>query len=296
MNRSVIVGIVLFVAAILLSSSVFVVSERHYALVFKLGEWQRTIEEPGLNFKLPAPFENVVYLDKRIQTIESGDTERIQTSEKKNLIIDSYIKWRISNPLQYYISFGDSVFAAQNRLGAQIRDALNASVNIRTVRAVISQERDVVMAEILNNVEERAKPLGIQVVDVRLKRIEFSQEVSDSVYSRMQAERKQEANSLRANGAAESEKIRAEADRKVQEELAQANAKAQAIRGEGDAEAAAIYASAYGKNSEFYSFYNSMNAYKSVFGSKNDLLVVDPDSDFFRFFKQSGANVSSSAQ
>lgn len=296
MNRKTIVGIVFFVAALLLSSSVFIVSERNYALVFKLGEWQRTIQEPGLYFKLPTPLENVVYLDKRIQTIESGDTERIQTSEKKNLIIDSYIKWRISNPLQFYVSFGDSTYAAQNRLGAQIRDALNASVNTRTVRAVISQERDVVMAEILNNVEERAKPLGIQVVDVRLKRIEFSQEVSDSVYSRMQAERKQEANSLRANGAAESEMIRAEADRKVQEELARANAKAQAIRGVGDAEAAGIYADAYGKNSDFYSFYNSMNAYKSIFGSKKDLLVVDPDSDFFRFFKQSDGNVSSNEQ
>ena len=287
MNRSTILVILLALVAWLGSSMMFIVGERNYALVFKLGEWQRTVAEPGLYFKMPSPLQNVVFLDKRIQTIESGDTERIQTSEKKNLIIDSYIKWRIQNPLQFYISFGSNTAAAQNRLNAQIRDALNASVNTRTVRAVVSQERDVVMAEILQNVEERAKPLGIEVVDVRLKRIEFSQEVSDSVYSRMQAERKQEANSLRANGAAESETIRADADRRVQEELATANAKAQAIRGEGEAEATKIYAQAFNKNPDFYSFYNSMNAYRNVFSSKSDLLVVDPESDFFRFFNQS---------
>lgn len=287
MNRSTLLVIILALVAWLGTSMLFIVGERNYALVFKLGEWQRTVTEPGLYFKMPSPLQNVVFLDKRIQTIESGDTERIQTSEKKNLIIDSYIKWRIQDPLQFFISFGSSTAAAQNRLNAQIRDALNASVNTRTVRAVVSQERDVVMAEILQNVEERAKPLGIEVVDVRLKRIEFSQEVSDSVYSRMQAERKQEANSLRANGAAESETIRADADRRVQEELATANAKAQGIRGEGDAEAAKIYALAYNKNPDFYSFYNSMNAYRNVFSSKSDLLVVDPESDFFRFFNQS---------
>lgn len=287
MNRSTFVVILLVALAWLASSSLFIVSERNYALVFKLGEWQRTISEPGLYFKLPSPLENVVMLNKRVQTIESGDTERIQTSEKKNLIIDSYIKWRIQDPRQFYISFGYDTKAAQNRLNAQIRDALNASVNTRTVRAVVSQERDIVMTEILQNVEARAKPLGIQVVDVRLKRIEFSQEVSDSVYTRMQAERKQEANSLRANGAAESETIRADADRRVQEVLAEANAKAQAIRGEGDAEAAKIYANAYSRNPDFYSFYNSMNAYKNVFSSKNDLLVVDPQSDFFKYFKES---------
>lgn len=285
-NRSTIFIVLLFVLGWLASSMLFVVSERHSALVFKLGEWKRTITEPGLYIKLPSPVENVVMLDRRIQTIESGDTERIQTSEKKNLIIDSYIKWRIEDPRQFYISFGADVKAAQNRLNAQIRDALNASVNIRTVRAVVSQERDIVMAEILQNVEARAKPLGIQVVDVRLKRIEFSQEVSDSVYTRMQAERKQEANSLRANGAAESETIRADADRQVQEVLAQAHAKAQAIRGEGDAQAAQIYAQAYSKDPDFYRFYKSMEAYKNTFSSKNDVLVVDPSSDFFKFFKE----------
>ncbi len=290
MNKTIFGAVVFVIAAFLFSSSVYTVSERNTALVFKLGQWKRTVSEPGLHFKWPAPLETVVKLDKRIQTIESGDAERIQTSEKKNLIIDSYVKWRIIDPLRYYISFGDRLDAAQNRLGAQIRDALNASVNTRTVRDVISQERHVVMDEIVRNVEQRAKPLGIEVVDVRLKRIEFSPEVSESVYARMQAERKEEANSLRANGAADKERIEAAADRRVRIELADAEAKAEVLRGQGDAEAAEIYAAAYGKDPAFFSFYNSMDAYRTAFSSRSDLLVVDPASDFFRYFNQSGGN------
>lgn len=284
MRRPVFWAILLGLAFIIISSSVFTVSERNYALVFKLGEWKRTETEPGLKFKLPTPFENVVFLDKRIQSIESRDAERIQTSEKKNLIIDSYVKWRISDPRLYVISFGTSTQAAQERLAAQIRDALNAAVNVRTVRAVISFDRDVVMQEILANVSTRAAPLGIEVVDVRLKRIEFSAEVSDSVYSRMQAERKQEANSLRASGAAESERIRAEADRQVSEILATAQAEAEAIRGAGDAEATKIYADAYSDQPEFFSFFNSLKAYRGSFSNKSDTIVVAPDSSFFKYF------------
>ena len=284
MKRPVFWAILLGLALIIISSSVFTVNERSYALVFKLGEWQRTETEPGLKFKLPSPLENIIFLDKRIQSIESRDAERIQTSEKKNLIIDSYVKWRISDPRLYYISFGNSTQAAQDRLGAQIRDALNAAVNVRTVRAVISFDRDVVMQEILANISTRAAPLGIEVVDVRLKRIEFSSEVSDSVYSRMQAERKQEANSLRASGAAESERIRAEADRQVSEILAQAQAEAEAVRGAGDAAATKIYADVYSENPEFFSFFNSLNAYRSSFADKEDTIVVSPDSSFFKYF------------
>ena len=289
MRKSVIA--IIIIVLVVLFMSVFVVKEGERGITLRFGKVLRDDENkplvvaPGLHFKIPF-IESVKMLDARIQTMDN-QADRFVTKEKKDLIVDSYIKWRIQNPLQFYISFGSNTAAAQNRLNAQIRDALNASVNTRTVRAVVSQERDVVMAEILQNVEERAKPLGIEVVDVRLKRIEFSQEVSDSVYSRMQAERKQEANSLRANGAAESETIRADADRRVQEELATANAKAQAIRGEGEAEATKIYAQAFNKNPDFYSFYNSMNAYRNVFSSKSDLLVVDPESDFFRFFNQS---------
>lgn len=195
----ILVGLLIVLAA--LSSCVFVVRERDYALVFSLGEVRKVISEPGLYFKAPPPFQNVVTLDKRILTIETNDAERIQTSEKKNLLIDSYVKWRIADPRLYYVTFGGNERAAQERLQAQIRDALNASVNVRTVRDVVSSERDKVMAEILTNVAKRAEPLGVQVVNVRLRRIEFAPEISESVYRRMEAERTRVANELRSIGA-----------------------------------------------------------------------------------------------
>jgi len=279
------VGIVIALAV--LSSCVYVVRERDAVLLFALGEVRKTVTEPGLYFKLPPPFQTVTRLDKRLQTIETNDPERIQTSEKKNLLIDSFVKWRIDDPRLFYVTFGANDRAAVERLQAQIRDALNASVNVRTVKAVVSTERDAIMREILNNVKGRAKPLGVEVVDVRLRRIEFAPEISESVFRRMEAERKQEANRLRASGAADGERIRAQADRQRQEMLAEAYAKAQAIMGEGDAVAANIYAQAYGKNPEFYNFYRSLEAYRSAFGGKGDALVLSPDSDFFKFWGSS---------
>jgi membrane protease subunit HflC len=274
----------LIIVVLVASSCVFVVRERDSALVFALGEVRETIMQPGLYFKLPPPFENVVYLDKRLQTIETKKPERIQTSEKKNLLVDSFVKWRISNPLKFYVTFGDSTSAANERLQAQIRDALNASINVRTVKDVIASQRDDIMKEVLASVQKRAAPLGVQIVDVRLRRIEFAPEISDSVYRRMRAERKQEANRLRATGAADSEKIRAEADRKRQEILAKAYVKAQTAKGEGDADAAAIYNAAYSKDPKFYSFYKSLQAYRSGFSNSKDLLVLSPKSDFFKFW------------
>src|SRR5690554_1311283 len=279
--------IVLAIALAVLSSSLFIVKERDAALVFALGEVKETITKPGLYFKLPPPFQNVVFLDKRLQTIESKDPERIQTAEKKNLLIDSYVKWRIDDPRLFYVTFGSSDRAATERLQAQIRDALNAAVNVRTVKDVVSTERDTIMREILSNVQGRARPLGVEIVDVRLRRIEFAPEISESVYRRMEAERKQEANRLRASGAADGERIRAQADRQRQEMLAKAYAEAQAIMGEGDAVAANIYAQAYGKNPEFYNFYRSLEAYRSAYGGKGDALVLSPDSDFFKFWGSS---------
>ncbi|SAI72044.1 inner membrane-anchored protein [Bordetella ansorpii] len=279
----ILVGLLIALAA--LSSCVFTVRERDYALVFSLGEVRKVISEPGLYFKLPPPFQNVVTIDKRILTIESTDAERIQTSEKKNLLIDSYVKWRIADPRLYYVTFGGNERAAQERLQAQIRDALNASVNVRTVSDVVSTQRDKVMAEILTNVARRAQPLGVEVVDVRLRRIEFAPEISESVYRRMEAERTRVANELRSIGAAESEKIRAEADRQREVIVAQAYAKAQAVMGEGDAQASNIYAQAFGKNPEFYDYYKSLEAYRSAFSKPGDVLVVDPSSDFFNYFK-----------
>ncbi|AGF47671.1 protease modulator HflC [Candidatus Kinetoplastidibacterium crithidiae] len=275
-----------FALFVLACSTMFVVNERSYALVFSLGEISREISSPGLYFKLPAPFQNIEFLDKRILTIESKDAERIQTSEKKNLSIDSFVKWRIANPKLFYVTFEGNERAAQEKLQAQIRDALNASVNVRTVKEVVSVERSEIMTEILNNVASRAEPLGVEIVDVRLRRIEFAPEISKSVYRRMEAERTKVANELRSIGAAESEKIRAEADRSREEILAKANAQAEAIKGEGDAIASAIYASSFGKNHDFYKFYKSLEAYKKSFSNKDDTLVVDPSSDFFQFMKK----------
>jgi|SRR5690554_1811602 len=278
----VLIGLVIFLA--ILSSCVFVVRERDAVLVFALGEVRDTVTEPGLYFKLPPPFENVVRLDKRLQTIESNDPERIQTAEKKNLLIDSFVKWRIADPRLFYVTFGANDRAAVERLQAQIRDALNASVNVRTVKEVIANERDTIMKEVLNNVEARAKPLGVSVVDVRLRRIDFAPEISESVYRRMEAERKQEANRLRATGMADSERIRAQADRERQELLAKAYAEAQQIKGEGEAKAAAIYAEAYTKNPAFFSLYKSLEGYRAAFAGSNSAIVLSPDSDFFRFW------------
>lgn len=279
------IGLIILIG--ILSSCVFTVNERSDALVFSLGEVRQTIMKPGLYFKLPPPFENVVLLDKRLQTIETNQPERIQTSEKKNLLIDSFVKWRIADPRLFYVTFGSNTRAAQERLQAQIRDALNASVNVRTVKDVIANQRDAIMKEVLASVQKRAKPLGVDVVDVRLRRIEFAPEISESVYRRMEAERKQEANRLRATGAADSEKIRAEADRERQEIVAKAYAKAQAIKGEGDAEASSIYAKAFSKDPRFYSFYKSLEAYRDAFSKPTDLLVLSPKSEFFKFWNSS---------
>lgn len=281
--------IALAIALAVLSSSLFVVKERDMALVFALGEVKESVTAPGLYFKLPPPFQNVVFLDKRLQTIESKEPERIQTAEKKNLLIDSYVKWRIEDPRLFYVTFGASDRGAIERLQAQIRDALNAAVNVRTVKEVVSDQRDAIMREVLDSVQKRAEALGVRVVDVRLRRIDFAPEISESVFRRMEAERKQEANRLRATGAAESERIRAEADRQREELIADAYAKAEAIRGTGEAEAADIYAKAYSKDPEFYRFYRSLEAYRTAFGSSNDTLVISPESEFFRFWKSDEA-------
>jgi membrane protease subunit HflC len=279
--------IALFIGAVVLSSSVFIVRERDYALVFALGEVKKIVSEPGLYFKLPPPFQNVVTLDKRLLTIDLQEAERVQTSEKKNLLIDSFVKWRIVDPKLYYVTFGGNERAARERLQAQIRDALNASVNVRTVKDVVSLERDVIMTEVLNNVAKRAEPLGVKIVDVRLKRIEFAPEISESVYRRMESERIRVANQLRSEGAAKGERIRAEADREREQILAKAQGRAEAIMGEGDAEAAGLYAKAYGADLPFYSFYKSLEGYRAAFGKSGDVLVVDPSSDFFKYLKNS---------
>lgn len=292
MNRIFTVMLGLIVAAMVASSTLYIVDQREYAVVFGLGEIKDIKSEPGLYFKLPPPFQSVRRFDKRILTIDTPDQERVQTSEKKNLQIDSFIKWRISDPKAFFQSFQGNERAAEDRIVSLVRDAMQQAINRRTVNDVSSRERDKIMEEVRAGVQERVKSLGVQMVDVRLKRVDFAPEISDSVFNRMTAERTRVANEQRSTGDAESEKIRATADKQREIILAEAYNKAQAIQGEGDAKASAIYAAAYGINPEFYSFYRSMDAYQKTFKNKTDVLVVDPSSDFFKYMKNSGSSAS----
>jgi membrane protease subunit HflC len=288
MNRifATLIGIV--VVAVLFRACAFIVDQRQFGLVFAFGQLKEVISEPGLQFKLPPPFQNVVYLDKRILTIDTPQPDRVQTSEKRNLLIDSFVKWRIADPRRYWVSFQGSERAAQDRINSLVRDSMNQAVNKRTVNDVTSRERDRAMEEIRAAVQERVRDVGVEIVDVRLKRIDFVPEISESVFRRMEAERKRVANEQRSIGAAEGEKIRADADRQREVLLAEAYRDAQKVKGEGDAKSAAIYAQAFGQNPEFFSFYRSLEAYRASFRTKSDVLVLDPSSDFFKYMKTPG--------
>jgi len=285
MNRIIGTIIAVVVAAGLFRLCAFIVDQKHTAIVFELGQINRVISEPGLHFKLPPPFQNIEYLDKRILTIDSQGEDRVQTSEKKNLLIDSFVKWRIADARNFWVSFHGGEREAEDRITTLVRDAMNQAVNKRTVNDITSRERDKAMEEIRVAVQERVKNLGVTIVDVRLKRVDFIPEASESVFHRMESERKRVANEQRSNGAADAEKIRADADRQKEVLLAEAYRDAQRIKGEGDARASAIYAQAYGANPEFYSFYRSLDAYRQGFHSKTDLLMVDPSSEFFKYMK-----------
>jgi membrane protease subunit HflC len=290
MNRvfGTLIGIVM--VAVLFRACAFIVDQRQFGLVFAFGQLKEVISEPGLRFKLPPPFQNVVYLDKRILTIDTPQPDRVQTSEKRNLLIDSFVKWRIADPRRYWVSFqlgGER--AAQDRINSLVRDSMNQAVNKRTVNDVTSRERDRAMEEIRVAVQERVKDVGVEIVDVRLKRIDFVPEISESVFRRMEAERKRVANEQRSIGSAEGEKIRADADRQREVQLAEAYRDAQKLKGEGDAKSAAIYAAAFGQNPEFFTFYRSLEAYRASFRGRSDVLVVDPSSDFFKYMKTPGS-------
>ena len=288
MNRIFVGLIVLLFSILVLSSTVFIVDQRQYAIVLSLGEMKRPpILTPGLYFKVPG-IEKVVYFDNRILTIDTPDAERVQTSEKKNLLVDSYVKWKISDPRAYYVSFPGGERGAQDRMSVIIREAMQNAISRRTVNDVTSKERDKIMQEITAAVAERVKSLGVEIIDVRLKRVDFVPEISDSVYRRMQAERVRVANEQRSIGAAESEKIRADADRQREVILAEAFRDAQKIKGDGDAKAAAIYASAFGQNPEFAAFYRSLEAYRKTFDSKSNVMVLDPSAEFFKYMKSPG--------
>jgi membrane protease subunit HflC len=285
-----IIGVV--IGAGLFRLCAFIVDQKHYAIVFELGHISRVISEPGLNFKLPPPFQNVESLDKRILTIDPQSEDRVQTAEKKNLLIDSFVKWRISDARSFWVSFHGGEREAEDRITTLVRDAMNQAVNKRTVNDITSRERDKAMEEIRVAVQERVKDLGVTIVDVRLKRVDFIPEASESVFHRMESERKRVATEQRAKGGADAEKIRSDAERQRTVLLAEADRQAQTIMGEGDAQASAIYAQAYSANAEFYAFYRSLEAYKQSFRNRSDMLMVDPSSDFFKYMKAPGGGAA----
>lgn len=271
---------------VLLSMSMFVVDQRQNAIVFQLGEVVKVKTEPGLHFKLPF-VQNVRFFDSRILTLDTVEPERFITAEKKNVMVDSFIKWRIVDVKQYYVSVGGDEVRAKTRLLQTVNSSMREEFGKRTIHEVVSGERDKIMEVLRTKTDLDARKIGVEVLDVRLKRVDFPLEISDSIYRRMDAERNRVANELRASGAAEGEKIKADADKQREVILAEAYRDAQKTKGEGDARAAAIYASAFGRNPEFYSFYRSLEAYKQSFKDKNDVMVIDPSSAFFKYLKSS---------
>ena len=276
----------LLVLFYLATSTLFIVDQRKFAVVFSFGEIKRVIEEPGLNFKLPSPIQNVQFFDRRIMTIDNPEAERFITSEKKNLLVDSFVKWRIVDPRKFFISFKGDERLAQDRLTQLVKSALNEEFTKRTVRELISEQREQVMQGIKKKVADDTSDIGIEIVDVRLKRVDLLAEISDSVYRRMEAERKRVANELRSTWAAESEKIRADAERQRDVILAGAYRESQIIKGEGDAKANAIYNEAFSRDVQFAQFYRSLEAYKASFKDKKDIMVIDPSSDFLKYLKK----------
>ncbi|GKT27048.1 protease modulator HflC [Acidovorax sp. SUPP3334] len=294
MNRvGFIVSTVLVVLA-LLSSTLFVVDQRQFGVVYQLGQIKEVITEPGLSFKMPPPFQNVRYIDKRLLTLDSTDTESMLTAEKQRVVIDWYVRWRISDPSAYIRNVGLDENAGALQLNRVVRNAFQEEVNKRTVKELLSLKRDALMSDVKREVLEvvqGSKPWGVDVVDVRITRVDYVEAITESVYRRMEAERKRVANELRSTGAAEGEKIRADADRQREVAIANAYRDAQKIKGEGDAEAARIYAESFARDPQFAQFYRSLEAYKASFSKKSDVMVVDPSStEFFKVFRGSGIN------
>jgi membrane protease subunit HflC len=279
----------LLVLLVLASSTLFVVDQRQFGVVYAFGQIKEVITEPGLHVKLPPPFQNVSYIDKRLLTLDSTDAEPMLTAEKQRVVIDWYVRWRISNPLEYIRNVGKNESAGASQLNRVVRNAFQEEINKRTVKELLSDKREALMADVKGEVlatVRGAQPWGVDVVDVRITRVDYVEAITESVYRRMEAERKRVANELRSTGAAEGEKIRADADRQREVTIANAYRDAQKIKGEGDAEAAHIYGEAFGRDPQFAQFYRSLDAYKATFNSKSDVMVVDPaSSDFFKIFR-----------
>lgn len=275
---------VLVLAGVLASMTLFTVDQRQFAVVFQLGEVKEVMTEPGLKVKLPL-IQNVRFFDKRILTIDTPEPERFITAEKQNVLVDHFVKWRIVDPRLYYESVAGDEVRARTRLLQTVNSGLREEFGRRTVPEVVSGERDRIMENMRIRADTDARQIGVQILDVRLKRVDLPTEVSESVYRRMEAERLRVANELRSEGAAIAEQIRADADRQREVIIANAYREAQMIMGQGDATATATYAEAFERNPEFYSFYRSLEAYRSSFSSRSDVMVVDPSSDFFKFMK-----------
>ena len=269
---------------IILTLSTFTVDQREHAIVFRLGEIVSVKDEPGLYIKAPL-IDNVRFFEKRIMTYDPPQSDRFITSEKKNVLVDSYIKWRIIDPSQYYVSVNGDERQAERRLSQTVNDGLRAEFGKRTIQEVVSGERSEIMDILKERADRDSRAIGIEIIDVRLRRVDLPKEVSESVYQRMNAERKSVANELRSQGFADSEKIRAEAERERDIIITEAYRDAQKVKGEGDAKAARIYANTFSKNKEFYDFYRSLEAYRKSFIGKEDIMVLDPNSDFFKYLR-----------
>ncbi len=276
----------------LLSSTLFVVDQRQFGVVYALGQIKEVITEPGLNFKLPPPFQNVSYIDKRLLTLDSTDPEPMLTAEKQRVVIDWYVRWRISQPSDYIRNVGLDERTGANQLSRVVRNAFQEEINKRTVKDLLSLKREQLMADVKTEVQQAikgTKSWGVEIIDVRITRVDYVEAITESVYRRMEAERKRVANELRSTGAAEGEKIRADADRQREVAVANAYRDAQKVKGEGDAEAARVYNEAFGRDPQFAQFYRSLEAYKSSFNKRSDVMVLDPSSEFFRAMRGSGA-------
>ena len=282
MNRISLFVAIALVSLMVLASTLFVVDQRQVAVIYALGEIKEVVQEPGLNFKLPPPFQNVVFLDRRIQTLDSPETRPIFTAEKKSLVIDWLVKWRVTEPRQFIRNNGVDLRNLEARLSPVVHAAFNEEVTKRTVGGVLSTERDKVVRDVSARLVDDAKSFGIEIVDVRIKRVDFVANITESIYSRMKSERLQVANQLRSTGGAEGEKVRADADRQRDVIVAEAYRDAQKVKGDGDAKASAIFAEAFGRDPQFAHFYRNLEAYRASFRSKSDVMMIDTSSEFFK--------------
>jgi membrane protease subunit HflC len=271
---------------LLVSSTFFTVDQRQNAIVFQLGEVKEVVQKPGLHFKWPL-LQNVRLFDMRILSYDDAEPLRFLTQGNRPVLVDSFVKWRVKDVRQYYVSVQGDEFRASTRIRQTVSGTLREEFGTRSLNDVVSGEREQIMSRVREKVDQDLERIGVQIIDVRLKRVDLPADVSESVYRRMEAERKRIANELRSTGAAEAERIRADADRQREVLLAEAYRDAQRVRGEGDARAAGIYAAAFSQNAEFFSFYRSMEAYRNTFRGRNDLMLLESNSDFLRYFRDS---------